>query len=73
MGPQTQEGCSTRFAARPNSWKSSARRIPHKITAAHEKLAQLQHTLMEPAKTKSEVLDQQARARRLRDEGSSSP
>ena len=42
--------------------------LPGEITASHEKFAQLQHTLLEPAKTKPEVLDMQARARRLRDE-----
>ena len=42
--------------------------LPSEITAAHEKFAQLQQTLMEPAKTKSEVLDMQARARRLRED-----
>jgi len=42
--------------------------LPREIGELHEKYAQLQHSLMEPVKTKAELMDVQSRARRLRDE-----
>jgi intraflagellar transport protein 81 len=42
--------------------------LPREITEQHEKLAQLQHSLLEPVKTKAELMEVQSTARRLRDE-----
>ena len=42
--------------------------LPQEIAQQHDKCAQLQHSLMEPVKTKAELMDVQSRARRLRDE-----